>query len=137
MIDAASLEPPPGRLCIVGPSGSGKTYTALAIATAFVESFEPEHGLALFAGFKHRFNDARDLCARDPQLAARGYFADVPTPEGGSVRLDGPPFVLSETPAAVQGPGPLLGEHTDAVLAELLGLGTPELAALRADGVVA
>lgn len=84
-----------------------------------------------------RVADARDLCARDPQLAARGYFVDVPTPEGGTVRLDGPPFVLSETPAAVQGPGPLLGEHTDAVLAELLGLGTPELAALRADGVVA
>ena len=29
----------------------------------FVEEFEPERGLCLFAGFKHRFNDARDLCA--------------------------------------------------------------------------
>lgn len=29
----------------------------------FVETYEPEQGLALFAGFKHRFNDARDLCA--------------------------------------------------------------------------
>ena len=29
----------------------------------FVEEFEPQRGLALFAGFKHRFNDARDLCA--------------------------------------------------------------------------
>jgi uncharacterized protein (TIGR02757 family) len=29
----------------------------------FVEEFEPERGLTLFAGFKHRFNDARDLCA--------------------------------------------------------------------------
>ena len=35
----------------------------------FVERFEPEQGLALFAGFKHRFNDARDLCAL--LLAAR------------------------------------------------------------------
>jgi uncharacterized protein (TIGR02757 family) len=35
----------------------------------FVEEFEPEQGLALFAGFKHRFNDARDLCAL--LLAAR------------------------------------------------------------------
>lgn len=35
----------------------------------FVEAFEPERGLALFAGFKHRFNDARDLCAL--LLAAR------------------------------------------------------------------
>lgn len=29
----------------------------------FVESFEPEAGLRLFSGFKHRFNDSRDLCA--------------------------------------------------------------------------
>lgn len=29
----------------------------------FVEEFEPAHSLQLFAGFKHRFNDGRDLCA--------------------------------------------------------------------------
>jgi len=29
----------------------------------FVEEFDPERALQLFAGFKHRFNDARDLCA--------------------------------------------------------------------------
>lgn len=29
----------------------------------FVEQFEPETGLKTFSGFKHRFNDARDLCA--------------------------------------------------------------------------
>ena len=79
---------------------------------------------------------AEDLCARDPQLAARGHFVDVPTPEGRSVRIDGPPFVLSETPARVSGPGPLLGEHTDDVLSKLLGMSTDEIAALRADGVV-
>lgn len=30
---------------------------------AFVERFEPGPGLTLFAGFRHRFNDGRDLCA--------------------------------------------------------------------------
>jgi crotonobetainyl-CoA:carnitine CoA-transferase CaiB-like acyl-CoA transferase len=80
--------------------------------------------------------NAEDLCAADPQLAARGHFVDVPTPEGGRVRMDGPPFLLSDTPARVSGPGPLLGEHTDRVLAELLGLGDGELAALRADGII-
>jgi crotonobetainyl-CoA:carnitine CoA-transferase CaiB-like acyl-CoA transferase len=83
-----------------------------------------------------RVANAADLCARDPQLAARGHFVDVATPEGRTVRLDGPPFLLSETPAAVRGPGPLLGEHSDSVLAEVLGLGPDELAALHADGVV-
>ncbi len=80
--------------------------------------------------------NAEDLCARDPQLAARGHFVDVPTPEGRTVRIDGPPFLLSETPARVSGPGPLLGEHSGEVLATFLGLGTDEIASLRADGVV-
>jgi len=80
--------------------------------------------------------DAEDLCAKDPALAARGHFVDVPTPEGRTVRIDGPPFLLSETPAHVAGPGPLLGEHTDAILSDLLGLDPPAIAALRADGVV-
>ena len=80
--------------------------------------------------------NAEDLCARDPQLAARGHFVDVATPEGGTVRIDGPPFLLSETPARVGGPGPLLGEHTDEVLGELLGLGSEEIAELRAVGAV-
>ena len=80
--------------------------------------------------------NAEDGCARDPQLAARGHFVDVPTPEGRTVRIDGPPFVLSETPARVGGPGPLLGEHTDEVLGELLGLRSEEIAELRAVGAV-
>jgi len=80
--------------------------------------------------------NAEDLCARDPQLAARGHFVDVPTPEGRSVRIDGPPFVLSETPARVSGPGPLLGEHTDEVLATLLGMRADEIGALREDRIV-
>jgi len=81
--------------------------------------------------------DAEDLCARDPQLAARGHFVDVQTPEGRTVRIDGPPYLLSDTPAAVAGPGPLLGEHTDEVLSSLLGLSADEIRTLRADGVVA
>jgi crotonobetainyl-CoA:carnitine CoA-transferase CaiB-like acyl-CoA transferase len=80
--------------------------------------------------------DAEDLCVRDPQLAARGHFVDVASPEGRTVRLDGPPFLLSDTPARVSGPGPLLGEHGDAVLQGLLGLDTAELERLRDDGVL-
>ncbi len=83
-----------------------------------------------------RVADAHDLCVRDPQLAARRHFADVPTPEGNVVRLDGPPYVLSETPAYVAGPGPFPGEHTDEVLRHVLGLTANERSALRAEAVV-
>jgi crotonobetainyl-CoA:carnitine CoA-transferase CaiB-like acyl-CoA transferase len=81
--------------------------------------------------------DAADVCAADPALAARRYFAEVATPEGRTVRIDGPPYVLSETPARVRGPGPLLGEHADDVLRTLLGYDDETVAVLRREGVVA
>ncbi len=81
--------------------------------------------------------DAADVCAGDPALAARGHFADVATPEGRIVRIDGPPVLLSGTPARVRGPGPLLGEHTDEVLRTLLAYDDGAIASLRRDGVVA
>jgi len=81
--------------------------------------------------------DAEDLCVHDPQLAARGYWVRVKTPEGDEVILDGVPYLLTHTPAFVSGPGPLLGEHTADVLHRVLGLSDAEIAALRADQVIA
>jgi crotonobetainyl-CoA:carnitine CoA-transferase CaiB-like acyl-CoA transferase len=46
------------------------------------------------------------------------------------------PVKLSETPADYRLPPPLLGEHTDAVLAERLGLDGEALAGLRGKGVI-
>jgi benzylsuccinate CoA-transferase BbsF subunit len=83
-----------------------------------------------------RVANAEDVCARDPQLAARGHFVDVATPEGRTVRMDGPPARLSDTPGAVRGPGPLLGEHTDQVLRTILGCTDDELRPLRDAGVI-
>jgi len=80
--------------------------------------------------------DARQLCAEDPQLAHRRYFVDVESPEGKTVRVDSPPYLLSETPGRPRGAGPLLGEHTDEVLRGVLGLGDDDIAVLRADRVV-
>ena len=75
--------------------------------------------------------------ARDPQLAARGYFETVATPEGGRETFDGIPFRSSTLPGRIAAPGPLLGEHTDLVLRDLLGLRDADLATLRAEGVIA
>jgi len=74
---------------------------------------------------------------RDPQLRARGYWARVHTPEGDEVVLDGPPVKLSTTPGYIAAPGPLLGEHTDAVLQRLLGYSPAHIAQLKAERVVA
>jgi len=53
----------------------------------------------------------------------------------GRTRQVRPPFDLSATPATIRTPPPLLGEHTDEILADL-GYSAGEVASLRADGTV-
>jgi crotonobetainyl-CoA:carnitine CoA-transferase CaiB-like acyl-CoA transferase len=71
-----------------------------------------------------------------PQVLARGALVEMAHPRAGTVRMVGAPVRLSETPGSVRTPAPLLGEHTDTVLRELLGLGSPEIDILRAAGVI-
>ena len=52
------------------------------------------------------------------------------------IALVGSPLRLSETPVAYGMAPPLLGQHTDAVLRDLLGLGQDEIQALRRGHVV-
>jgi formyl-CoA transferase/CoA:oxalate CoA-transferase len=71
-----------------------------------------------------------------PQVAARGALAECPHPVAGTIQMVGPPVRMSNTPGAVRAPAPLLGEHTDQVLRERLGLTADEIARLRHDGVL-
>ena len=81
-----------------------------------------------------RVSDARDL-SEDPQLAARGHSTTVDHPAIGAFSVESPAFRLSRTPARVDRPGPLLGEHTERVFRDLLGLSRPEFAALESESV--
>lgn len=62
-------------------------------------------------------NNARDLQA-SPQYQFRGYFAEVNHPTSGSASYPTVPYKLSITPAKIVAPAPLLGQHTEARLAE-------------------
>jgi len=79
-----------------------------------------------------RLNQPIDVW-RHEQLEARGRWREVMTP-AGPIRGLLPPMDFADV-AAAMGPVPALGEHTDAVLAEL-GFAGPEIAALHADGTV-
>ncbi|HEX7785693.1 MAG TPA: CoA transferase [Methylomirabilota bacterium] len=71
-----------------------------------------------------------------PQVLARQALVEMAHPRAGKVRMVGAPVRLSETPGAVRTPAPMLGEHTDAVLRDLLGLDDAAIAALRAAGAI-
>lgn len=84
------------------------------------------------AGRVYRAPDMLD----DPQFAAREAIVETPHPVFGSVKMQNAFPKLSETPGAVRWPGPGLGEHTEAVLGERLGMGPEEIAGLRSRGVI-
>jgi crotonobetainyl-CoA:carnitine CoA-transferase CaiB-like acyl-CoA transferase len=77
----------------------------------------------------------RDLL-HDPHLDTRGCFTHWLHPEVGKRPLMGAPWRFTNRPNGVGSHAPLLGEHTDAVLAALLGLDAEQRARLRAEGVV-
>ncbi len=79
-----------------------------------------------------RLNDARDLWEHE-QLAARDRWREIDSP-AGKLRALLPPVTFADA-EAVMGEVPALGQHTDAVLAEL-GYAPGDIAALREAGAV-
>jgi len=70
----------------------------------------------------------------DPQLQVRRHFQPTHHPEMGTVRGGTGGYVLSKTPPSL-GPPPCLGEHTEYVCREILGLSDEEFAELVSEGV--
>jgi benzylsuccinate CoA-transferase BbsF subunit len=80
--------------------------------------------------------DAADVLLHDPQLRHREHWVYLEHGEMGRTVYNALPFRLSRTPGYPHRPAPLLGEHTDQVLAESLGMEADAIAALRAEGAL-
>jgi crotonobetainyl-CoA:carnitine CoA-transferase CaiB-like acyl-CoA transferase len=72
----------------------------------------------------------------DPQLAHRGHWVRAQHAHLGTLLLERAGFRLSDALGGYAHCGPLLGEHTDAILREVLGLDAAEISRLRAAGVL-
>ena len=81
-------------------------------------------------------NNLQHLFA-DPQVRHRDMIAEVPHPTIGTLRLTGIPIKFSETPGTIRLHPPLLGEHTDEVLADNLGYSADQIEVLKAQGAIA
>jgi crotonobetainyl-CoA:carnitine CoA-transferase CaiB-like acyl-CoA transferase len=71
-----------------------------------------------------------------PQRQARELVQYIEHPTAGRVGFPGFPYKFSETPAQLLRPPPMLGEHTEEVLIELLGYSKQEVNSLKQAGIV-
>jgi crotonobetainyl-CoA:carnitine CoA-transferase CaiB-like acyl-CoA transferase len=72
---------------------------------------------------------------KDPVIRERGFFVDCERAQMGQFRMPGRPFIMSESPWTLRKPAPLLGEHTQELLAEL-GTSSAQMAELREAGTI-
>jgi crotonobetainyl-CoA:carnitine CoA-transferase CaiB-like acyl-CoA transferase len=79
---------------------------------------------------------SREEVLRDAQVVANQLIVETAHPHAGPMRQPRPAARFERTPASLSRFAPLLGEHTDEVLAEA-GVAAAELSALRAQGVIA
>ena len=78
-----------------------------------------------------------DKVVTDPHIAdAREMFVDIEHPVAGSIKVCGNQIKLSNTPVSFERPAPLLGQHTQEILKEMLNIGEDEYNAFKKEGVV-
>jgi crotonobetainyl-CoA:carnitine CoA-transferase CaiB-like acyl-CoA transferase len=79
-----------------------------------------------------------DEVFEDPQVKARGIDIAMNHPAAGPepVHFMACPMAMSATPPSYRNPPPMLGQHTDEVLAEILDIGADEIAGLRDKGLI-
>lgn len=77
-----------------------------------------------------------DQVFADPQVLARGMLSEVEHQTAGRIKLTGSPLKLGNSPPRINDPPPLLGEDTNAILTEVLGLDAAQVAELRAAGAL-
>ncbi|MCL5025629.1 MAG: CoA transferase [Chloroflexi bacterium] len=71
-----------------------------------------------------------------PHVKARQMLIAIEHPVAGRVKLVGSPIKMSTYPNPTYTPPPLLGEHTDEILAIILGMTEAQIQELRSDGAI-
>jgi benzylsuccinate CoA-transferase BbsF subunit len=83
----------------------------------------------------HRASTSTDFVT-DPQLAHRGHLIRLPHRLHGEVVVEGPRYLLSDTPGRVVKAAPTIGEDNELVLAGILGWDPERMKALEEAGAL-
>ena len=77
-----------------------------------------------------------DKALSDPQVAYRNMVIEIDSPHTGKLKDVGNPIKMSGVDKPVYNPPPLLGEHSEMVLSELLGFSKEKIAALKEKKII-
>jgi len=77
-----------------------------------------------------------DQVVSDPHVLSREMIVEVDHPQAGRIKVNGFPIKFSETPGRVELAPPLLGQHNEQILREILGLSVEEVVKLREEKVI-
>ena len=123
----------------------------LPVGDRWVDSADADGILAAWFADRDGFEAARQLrgagvpaymalrptdFTADPNLVAREFFIELDHGAIGPMIFDGPVTVFSATPARPWRAGPLVGEHTQQVMSEILGFTDEEITTLAATGTL-
>ena len=75
-------------------------------------------------------NNLKDIC-EDPHITKRQMLVTIDQPGVGKMKISGSPIRLSKTPAKVFGPAPLLGEHSEQILKDVLSYSQEKIDQLK------
>ncbi|MFZ5967563.1 MAG: CaiB/BaiF CoA transferase family protein [Bacillota bacterium] len=78
-----------------------------------------------------------DKVLEDPQVLARQMITEIEHPVAGKLKMPGVPIKMSETQGSVRRPAPLLGQHTEEILQQMLGMSSEEIETLKKENVLA
>ena len=113
---------------------------------SFLRSSTTRHGTARWerrrSGFSHSAREKDGpvntvpQVAGDPHTLAREMITQVKHTQAGMLRVVNSPIKLSRTPVKLERASPVLGEHTEEVFMNLLGLSKADIAKLREEKAI-
>jgi crotonobetainyl-CoA:carnitine CoA-transferase CaiB-like acyl-CoA transferase len=108
-----------------------------ALQEAFLtRTYEEWEAVLLPAGIPMGAINTIDQVVDHAQVRTRGSLVESTHPVAGSIRMTGPPVRMSDTPGTVRTPAPLLGEHTEEILRDRLGITSEEVSRLKDAGII-
>ncbi|WP_130805381.1 CaiB/BaiF CoA transferase family protein [Senegalia massiliensis] len=77
-----------------------------------------------------------EMVLNDPQVNEREMVVEVEHPTAGKTKIPGVPIKMSETQGKVESPAPILGEHTEEILKDFVGLSDEKIQKLRENSAI-